>query len=525
MTPAAPVSTPSPTPPVTGAACPSILGPSVIAPDAAQPGCFHDLGLDRVVAAVCAPVAEHGLEPLFHQLLPSREAVAFRQAVLTDLACDAIGRSARRFTAAMAEVRHQRANAARSPHPIEAQHLRLAALRAYLEAVRTLADALAREDAQSEGLRSWGRWLRRHVDSAAFAELERRASSVHERLASLRFAVRIGDARVQVWRSGVGVDHAAALRERFAKFRHADTTVPVQAARPVPGLNHIETQVLDCVARLHPQAFAALAELVAASADFVAPEVARFDREAHFYLAWLDFIAPLQQAGLSFCCPEIAARDEDQHARDAFDVALARTLTGRGATPVCNDVPIGGAQRILVVTGPNQGGKTTFARMVGQLYWLAALGLSVPAASARLQLCDQVLTHFEREESVTTLRGKLHDDLLRLRGLLESASADSVLVFNEIFASTSLEDALRLGRVMLHRVESLGAVAVFVTFLDALAHEPAGVLSLVATLDPTDPTARTFRVEPRAADGLAWALALAEKHHVTGAWLRQRIAP
>ncbi|MDA8342969.1 MAG: DNA mismatch repair protein MutS, partial [Actinomycetota bacterium] len=229
-----------------------------------------------------------------------------------------------------------------------------------------------------------------------------------------------------------------------------------------------------------------------------------------------------RSAGLDFCYPELT-RSASLSATDTFDLALARKLVAEAVPVVRNDLHLEGGERIIVVTGPNQGGKTTFARTFGQLHHLAAVGCPVPGTAATIFLGDQIFTHFQREEDLTKFSGKLEDDLRRMREIVQSATKDSVVVMNEIFASTTLHDARTLGKRVLDQLIALGPLCLLVTFVDELATLGDTVVSMVATIDPDDPVRRTFRVERRPADGLAYALAVAAKYGLTYECLRRRV--
>ena len=191
---------------------------------------------------------------------------------------------------------------------------------------------------------------------------------------------------------------------------------------------------------------------------------------------------------------------------------------------VTNDFDLGPDERVLVITGPNNGGKTTFARAFGQLHYLASLGLPVPAREADLVLADAVLASFAQAERLGTGRSHLEEELAHLHGVIGQASRRSVIVLNESFSSTTLRDAALLGRAVLAQLVARGSLCAFVTFVDELATANEATISMVAAVHPDDPALRTYKILPRAPGGLAYAAALAERYGLTYRAVSEQVA-
>ena len=385
-------------------------------------------------------------------------------------------------------------------------------------------EELAALDVASHGLQSFRLYLAAYAESDRFRSLTAETQALEEALAAVRYSVQINGARVKVAKYEDEPDYSAQVEETFARFKQGAVKSYLVELRDWADLNHVEGRILDLVARLHPEVFRPLDEYCARHGDFLDGTIARFDREVEFYVAYLEFIERFRRAGLPFCYPHVSVRSKEMSAEETFDLALANKLVPEGGKVVCNDFHLEGPERIFVVTGPNNGGKTTFARTFGQLHHLAGLGLLVPGASARLFLPDRLFTHFEKEEDIETLRGKLDDELVRVHEILEQATSNSVVVMNESFGSTTLNDALFIGTEIVRRILDLGPLGVYVTFVDELASLSEGTVSMVSTVVPENPAVRTYKILRKPADGLAYAWAIAEKYRLTYERLKERVA-
>ncbi|MCS6993679.1 MAG: hypothetical protein N2117_00065 [Anaerolineales bacterium] len=486
------------------------------------PACFADLNLDQLVDWVTARKEEYRLKPFFYVPPATLDTLCYRQDVLRDLLDETWLTQVKTFAGQMAQARRYLTMVEKLDFELHRQGWLLQAALTYCQAIRDLDEALCAANLRSRGFQELREYVHAYTQSPAFQSLCSQAHAVERALADVRYVIQIQAGRFSVRRYEGESDYSVEVERTFEKFRQGAVKDYRATGYEAAGMNHIQAKILEFVARLFPEPFAALEQFCQQHARFAEQTLLRFDREVQFYIAYLDYLKTLEHKHLPFCFPEVS-ESREIFARETFDLALAGSLALSSTPVVCNDFELHGTERVLVVTGPNQGGKTTFARTVGQIHYLARLGLLVPGREARLFLFDQIFTHFEREEDLRNLSGKLQDDLSRIHAILEQATSRSLLILNEIFSSTTLADALFLSREIMTRVLNLDAPGVWVTFLDELASFSEKTVSMVSTVAPENPAERTFRILRKPADGLAYALSLAEKHRLTYEHIRARI--
>ncbi len=416
------------------------------------------------------------------------------------------------FAGEMRHCREKMHQSAKLYYRLQKQRWLLHAVETYCGAVQQLDAEFSELPLASDGLREFREYLRGYLRSAAFAELWRRTRELTRQLRAVQYCVLIKENGFRVRKCEAESDYSAEVAATFRKFQQGVVKDYSVSFIETKDTNHVEAKILEFVSVLCPEIFQDLDDFCGRHAEYVDSIIGRFDREIQFYISYLDYVAPLRSAGLRFCYPEFSVSEKEVLEEDGFDLALAAKLVAEKRRVVCNEFHLNRPERIFIVSGPNQGGKTTFARTFGQLHHLARFGFPVPGSRAKLFLCDSIYVHFERPENLKDMHGKLQDDLLRIRRILQKATSRSIIIMNEIFTSTTLKDASFLSRRMLDRIVAQDCLCVCVTFLQELSRLNEKTVSMVSTIVPENPAERTYKVIRRPADGRAYAVSVAEKY-------------
>jgi hypothetical protein len=345
---------------------------------AATPDFFRDLNLDQIADGITASKAAYDLKPFFYTLLGDIDAIAYRHEVFQDPEAAELLESVRSFAAKMGKMREHLTIAGKLYYESQKRRCFLDALGIYGEAVLSFAQELLAVSLRSRGFTSFRSYLQKYAESEPFRLLLLEAQKLITALSSITYTVnlRLGGFTVRKYEGQV--DYSTEVEETFEKFKQGavkDYKVDFENRLQ---MNHIEAKILEFVVRLYPEIFTSLGEFCDRNADYVDKTIERFDREIQFYVAYLEYCESIESTGLKFCYPEISNPSKEVYNYEGFDLALAHQLAIKNAPTVCNDFYLKDPERILVVSGPNQGGKTTFARAFGQIHYLASIGCPVP---------------------------------------------------------------------------------------------------------------------------------------------------
>ena len=165
--------------------------------------------------------------------------------------------------------------------------------------------------------------------------------------------------------------------------------------------------------------------------------------------------------------PVPVAPGEHRHSfEELYDVCLAlsmkQKIVGNGVNADHKD--------LVIITGANQGGKSTFLRSIGLAQVMMQCGMFVPAESFCANICQGLFTHFKRKEDATMESGKLDEELSRMSDIVNNIRSTSMVLFNESFAATNEREGSEIARQIVSALLEKRIKVFFVTHLYEFAH-------------------------------------------------------
>jgi DNA mismatch repair ATPase MutS len=237
-----------------------------------------------------------------------------------------------------------------------------------------------------------------------------------------------------------------------------------------------------------------VANAVAQSSDHINSFFNLLRQELAFYIGCLNLSEQLTRLGEPIAIPQPAPSSQHRLSfTGLYDIGLALTVKEK---VVGNDLQADD-KNLVLITGANQGGKSTFLRSMGLAQLMMQCGMFVPAEYFSANVCKRIFTHYKREEDSSMTRGKFDEELSRMSDIIDQITPHSLVLFNESFAATNDREGSEIARQITSALLDKKIKVLFVTHLYELAHgyyEDKLVSALFLRAERKASGERTFRI-------------------------------
>ena len=324
----------------------------------------------------------------------------------------------------------------------------LSVLTEALRRLRKMAEAY--EDRfRSRGFRALFRMLREELTDDYLEEVKRQVAELHYP-DSFLVSARLGNCLQ-------GVDYVLLKKSRKQTLELAVAPSYLPDEKDEPGKD---------IAARQARAVNGVTNALAQSAVYLYDFFDRLRSELAFYIGCLILIEGMDSKQMPMCFPTVKTADSEERAwENLYDISL---VVVKRASVTGNELRAD-HKRIYLVTGANQGGKSTFLRSLGQAQLMAQCGMPVGASLFTAPLRKAVYSHFKREEDRWMKSGKLDEELVRMRKITDYIRPGDLVLFNESFSSTSEREGSEMLRQVTQALADSGVEVFSVTHLHTYA--------------------------------------------------------
>jgi DNA mismatch repair protein MutS len=467
---------------------------------------IHDLALETLVVGMC-PYSPHqeSIRRVLYQLCQDSAVLVYRQAILNDLLHQPVLAEALESMLPLLDelvlFTHPQFAGETSLHKVVQ---RAGELQLLVDCVHRLSEAFEAVDGDigSPGLRALQSYIDQFITNKGFQQVIKALPEILSDLRACR-SITVGVNLDEHLRPEEAV-LLSANSERFTESNLLDRLLGKSAADG-KGIAHLHSlpmftessnmitggpPISGPTRRAEPMMvplFRDLSRVLEKTTKPIARELERYvllnsqflkdlRPEIIFYVQAVELARKVESLGLPLCLPEIASSAERIcEIEDNYNVQLALHLSNQkpgknlAGQVITNEVILGPRGRIVILTGPNQGGKTTYMQAIGQAQVMAQTGLFVPGRRARISPADGIYTHYPVEERLELGTGRFGDEARRIRAIFEQVTHHSLVLLNESLSTTNMGESLYLAQDIVRALRQIGLRAIFTTHLHELA--------------------------------------------------------
>lgn len=405
----------------------------------------------------------------------------------------------------------------------------------YSDTVRFLSDILGKYEIRSRGLLALKKEMDAVIATEKFSELNEDVKKMMDDLTTVRSAI-IG----VNFTPDLDIENVAAVefmpvptRSKYSFVNVASSigilTKAGQGAQAI-GMSHVNNvsskykdpllvAMMPMIEKHMKRHFASVKKVISQYRDLDMKGITDLYEGMVFYTCCSRYAEKLQERGYGVSTPVIEkTEDKKWEVKGFYNIRLAML---REKNVVKNDFSFSEEERIFILTGPNRGGKTILEQGLGLVSLMASVGLFVTADSCCGIPFRNILTHFPIDENLTINYGRLGEEAKRVREIVTQTDADTLVLFNETYSTTSSSDALYLSEDLLHILKDKGAAVIFNTHIHELAKEIPemnkwdGKGKIISVIMEIKDNVNTFRVKRAEPDYCSYARNIALKYGVT----------
>ncbi len=306
------------------------------------------------------------------------------------------------------------------------------------------------------------------------------------------------------------------------------------------GTNDLEAPLFRELKEINSEYISHLDRAIRAYFKKSTEDILTFESQMSFYIGAKRIIDAVRARGLDMCRPRYLKMEERRlNAKGVFDLSFYTQMVSSDPMGslkgkiITNDCTMDDDGRFFVLTGANNGGKTTYTRAIGIIQVMAQAGIYVPCTSCEISPVDFIYTHFPKEEEVGLNTSRFTQECKQFKVTVDNATRYSMLLLNESIQSTTPTECVFIATELTKIFRCIGVRGVYATHLlelaknlDKLNAEVEGdtkLVSIVTTVDTTADNKRLYRIVRSAPQEFGYAQTIYKKFGVSFEEVQKRM--